>query len=134
MKLSETLHHFAIAVGDLGQLIDWYSKTLDFEIEKRFVLTDANLEIVKLISPGGVRVELLKEIDGPPTGVQLRLTAPGSKHICFHVASVDKTAAELRERGVTFTQHPKTITESNERNCWIRDPEGNMIEFIEELD
>ena len=136
MRLSDRLHHVAVAVSDLKASLDWYCTKLDFGIEKRFTLPDARLEIVKLISNGGVRLELLKHEAGPAAS-QLRksgLVEPGSKHICFHVADIEAAASELRQRGITLVQEPKVIKESGEKNIWIADNEGNMIEFIEEID
>jgi len=133
--LSDRLHHFAVAVADLSAAVEWYREKLDFSIEKRFTLPDANLEIVKLASPGGVRIELLKH-GSPPKLVQATagLVEPGQKHVCFHVDDIEAAASELRKRGVRLTQEPKYIKESSEKNLWIADNEGNMIEFIEELD
>ncbi|HEX7070758.1 MAG TPA: VOC family protein [Rhodothermales bacterium] len=133
--LSDRLHHYAVAVADLEASRLWYEEKLDFRVEKRFVLEDARVSIVKLISPGGVRVELLKSLrpDVPPRRAA-DLVDPGEKHLCFHVDDIEATVAELRRRGIRIAQEPKVIPESGEKNCWIADLEGNMIEYIEELD
>jgi catechol 2,3-dioxygenase-like lactoylglutathione lyase family enzyme len=130
---SHELHHCAVAVADLEASINWYRDKLDFRIEKRFTLTDAKIEIVKLVSDAGVRLELLTQTDVIGAIREQDLMAPGSKHICFQTDDVEKTAIELRRRGVRITQGPKVILESNEKNLWIADNEGNLIEFIEEL-
>ena len=133
MKLNYPLHHCAVAVADLEATIAWYCDKLDFRVEKRFTLPDAKLEIVKLISDGGVRLELLAQTDVIGAIRDQDLMAPGAKHICFATGDVEKTAAEMRRRGVKITQEPKVIPESDEKNLWIADNEGNLIEFIEEL-
>ncbi len=134
MALSDRLHHFAVAVSDLNGSVDWYSEKLDFKVEKHFTLPDAQLEIIKLISNGRVRIELLK-YKGEASGRKEKrgLVEPGSKHICFDVDDIMATAGELRRRGVKLVQEPKVIRESGEKNIWIADNEGNMIEFIEEM-
>ncbi len=133
--LSDRLHHFAVAVADLSASLDWYRDKLDFVIEKRFALPDSDLEIVKLVSPGGVRLELLKHLTHAAAASEGGgLVEPGRKHVCFHVDDIEATASELRRRGVRLTQEPKFIRESNEKNLWIADNEGNLIEFIEEVD
>lgn len=91
------------------------------------------MEIVKLISDADVRLELLTWTDAVGAIRDPDLMAPGSKHICFATDDVEKTAAELRRRGVKITQEPKVIRESNEKNLWLADNDGNLIEFIEEL-
>ncbi len=133
MKSGYPLHHWAVVVADLEAAINWYRDKLDFRIEKRFTLSDAKIEIVKLISDAGVRLELLTRTKGVSAIRDQDLMSPGSKHICFATDDVEKTAAELRRRGVKITQEPKVIRESNEKNLWIADNEGNLIEFIEEL-
>lgn len=150
MNLSEHLHHVGVGVADLESALQWYCQKLDLTIEKRFTLEDARIEIVKLVSTGGVRIELLTSLKdddsggaiGRGRGISLDraagggrggATAPGATHLCFRVDDIDRTAEELQRRGVTLIQEPKVIRESNEKNCWIVDIEENMIEFIEEL-
>lgn len=135
MILSHDLHHVGVAVSDLEAARRWYCQKLDLAVEKRFKLEKARVEIVKLISPGGVRVELLKSLqDDNFAGGGAGVVVPGAKHLCFKVDDIDETAEELRRRGVELVQEPKVIRELREKNCWILDNEGNMIEFIEELE
>ena len=134
MILSERLHHFAVAVSDLEAALDWYRQMLDLTVEKHFVLEDARVEIVKLISPGGVRIELLKSLEKHAPAGSGSVVEPGAKHLCFHVDDIEAAAEEMRRRGIRLTQEPKVIRASNEKNCWIADLEGNASEFIEELD
>ncbi len=65
MLLAERTHHFGLAVSDLEAALAWYCRTLDLTVEKRFSLDEGRLEIVKLLSGGGVRIELLKSHDEP---------------------------------------------------------------------
>ena len=136
MILSRRLHHFAIAVADLEATLAWYCEHLDFTVETRFRLPDAHLDIVKLISPTGVRLELLKSRAPNAATAQNapRGSEPGSKHVCFEVRDIEQAAEEMRRRGIQLVQSPKVIEESREKNCWITDNEGNMIEFIEDID
>lgn len=134
MTLSERLHHVGIAVSDLETSLQWYRQKLDFAVEKRFTLEEAHVEIVKLISRGGVRVELLKSTANDALGEgDDGVVTPRAKHICFEVDDIEAAAEELRRRGIQLVQEPKVIEASREKNCWIVDHEGNMIEFIEEM-
>jgi catechol 2,3-dioxygenase-like lactoylglutathione lyase family enzyme len=45
-------------------------------------------------------------------------------------ADLDVTAARLREAGVRLTVEPKMGLDGN-RQCWIEDPDGNRIEFMQ---
>lgn len=135
MMLSERVHHFAVAVSDLERAVSWYAEKLDFVVEKRFTLEDAQLRIVKMRSPGGMGLELLHSLR-PSEGARPGggVLDPGVKHVCFEVDDIVNAAEEARSRGIRIVQEPKVIEESREKNCWIVDVEGNMIEFIEEMD
>jgi catechol 2,3-dioxygenase-like lactoylglutathione lyase family enzyme len=132
--LTDRFHHFAVAVRDLPAAVSWYCGKLDLRVEKEFSIPDARLDIVKLISAGGARIELLKS-HAVEIGATDRpsLNAPGSMHMCFHVADIERATEVLRSRGVRITQEPRHFPEIGEKNCWIADPEGNLIEFIQEM-
>ena len=134
MHLAERIHHYGVRVSGLEAALAWYRATFDLTVEKRFILPEARLEIVKLISPTGVRLELLASLAGDaPASPATSPSAPGAKHLCFEVDDIEQAAEEMRRRGVAFVQEPRVVPESNEKNCWIADNEGNLIEFIEEL-
>jgi catechol 2,3-dioxygenase-like lactoylglutathione lyase family enzyme len=40
------------------------------------------------------------------------------------------TAADLRYRGISFLVEPQLGLDGN-RHCWIGDPDGNHIEFMQ---
>src|ERR1043165_2143129 len=103
MALSNHLHHAGVVVADLEAAVAWYGAHLDFAVERRFSLNDGRLDIVKLVSPGGVRVELLRFHDGPDRPPRAG-TAVGAQHLCFAVDSAERAAAELRRRGVPLVQ------------------------------
>jgi catechol 2,3-dioxygenase-like lactoylglutathione lyase family enzyme len=131
--LAERIHHHGIAVADLEGAVAWYCEKLGFDVEKRFALPEAHLEIVKLVAPSGVRIELLRSSREGIQADHRGPDEPGSEHLCFGVDDVEAAAAEARRRGITVVQAPQEIEASREKNCWIADPEGNMIEFIEEI-
>jgi len=132
--LSERIHHYGVAVADLEGSVAWYREKLGFDVEKRFALPEARLEIVKLVSPSGVRIELLKSSREGGAALDGRgPDEPGAKHLCFGVDDVERAAGEVARRGITLLQGPKVIEASAEKNCWIADLEGNPIELVEEL-
>jgi hypothetical protein len=47
---------------------------------------------------------------------------------------VAAAAAELKRRGVAFAQEVTVIAPAKVKNCWILDPAGYRIEFVERLD
>jgi lactoylglutathione lyase len=53
-------------------------------------------------------------------------------HVCLQVASIAATATALRDAGVSLFRQPKRGLDGNNQ-CWIKDPDGNRIEFMEML-
>ncbi len=53
--------------------------------------------------------------------------------ICFEVASVDETYAELRAKGVVFVGEPVDMPGWGVRAVHLRDPEENLIELYTPL-
>jgi lactoylglutathione lyase len=61
--------------------------------------------------------------------------APGSEttavnHFCLESDDLDVTAERLKQAGVRLTVEPKMGLDGN-RQCWIEDPDGNRIEFMQ---
>ncbi len=54
--------------------------------------------------------------------------------IILKVESVDKTFKELTEKGIEFVNKPMDMAGWGDRVVHFRDPEGNLIELISELD
>ena len=56
--------------------------------------------------------------------------ANAMNHICLEVDSMAATAEALRALGVPLFREPKLGLDGNNQ-CWIKDPDGNRIEFME---
>jgi catechol 2,3-dioxygenase-like lactoylglutathione lyase family enzyme len=54
---------------------------------------------------------------------------PRLDHVGFLVEDVDATWARLRELGAEPVAEPTTVEPAGVRACWIRDPDGTLIEF-----
>lgn len=134
VDVAARVHHVGIAVADLAASVAWYERVLGLAVEQRFVLEDADLEIVKLVSPGGACIELLSP-RGESAAAQAGASPsqPGAKHVCFAAEDVEAVVAAVRRRGARVVQPAQVVAASNEKNAWIADPEGNLIEFIEPL-
>ena len=134
MMLSQRVHHFAVAVSDLAAARAWYEEKLDFVLEKHFTLEDAGVEIMKLVNASGIRLELLRSLRRPTrVKAEQGVVTPGMMHLCFDGTDIEAAAAECRRRGIEIVQPPRFIPESQEKNCWFVDGEGNWIEMIERV-
>jgi catechol 2,3-dioxygenase-like lactoylglutathione lyase family enzyme len=127
-----TFHHGGVSVPDLDEAIDWYGRVLGFELEKRFYI-DAAKSHTAFVKKGPLRFEIF-QVEGaaplpedrrdPPSDVRTH----GNKHVAFQISDLDAFLEEVRAKGadVAFI-----VREDFGRGCFLRDPAGNLIEFVE---
>ena len=106
----------SIAVADQDRALDFYTAKLGFK-----VLTDQpfgnGMRWIELKIPGAeTRVVLFTPPGAQPGGFQ---------NVVFQTDDVQKTFAELKGRGVEFTQEPKT--EAWGTSAMFKDSEGNVF-------
>jgi catechol 2,3-dioxygenase-like lactoylglutathione lyase family enzyme len=133
------LHHYAVAVSDLDRAIGWYARVLGFETERRFGFSEQGTEIAHIVDPNGVRIELLAREgaeEGPDTGADPfgALLVRGPKHVGFLVEDAGVVWRRMRELGVELLAEPTVVEPAGVKNCFVRDPDGTMIEFDQRLD
>lgn len=113
MKLNG-VHHVSINVLDVERATTFYTDTLGLTVLPR---PELGVEGTWL-GTGAQEVHLIRSDD--PT------RAPG-QHFAFGVDDLDSTVASLQERGVKVSD-PVTLPHGG-RQCFIKDPEGNLLEF-----
>lgn len=116
------IHHKGFHVSDMEKTLDFYCDILGFE--HAFDLKDNDgypwIEYVKIAEGSfleffyGADEEEKKQYD----------------HICFEVDNIEKIAKELKEKNVTFAAELSVGTDNNQQ-FWLRDPDGNWLEFME---
>jgi methylmalonyl-CoA/ethylmalonyl-CoA epimerase len=86
------IHHLGVAVDDLDEALEAYTRLFGAELEHRDTVTDQGVEAASL-RVGQGRVELLSAL-GPetPVGKFLAKRGPGMHHVAFEV---DDVGAEL---------------------------------------
>jgi lactoylglutathione lyase len=125
--------HWALKVHDLERSLKFYRDTLGFDEMLRLSNSDGppetHFSLVYLRVTNTQYVELFP--DGKNNA------APDEKttcvtHICLQVESIAKTAEELTRLGIPLYRQAKLGLDGNNQ-CWIVDPDGNRIEFMEML-
>ncbi|MFM5930301.1 MAG: VOC family protein [Novosphingobium sp.] len=128
-----SFHHGGVSVPDLDEAIAWYGRVLGFAVEKTFYIPPARARAA-MIRKGPLRFELFEPEDGdalpegrshPPSDIRTH----GNKPVAFRVADLDAFLAAMAEKGVDV---PFVVREAFGKGCFIRDPAGNLIEFVEE--
>jgi methylmalonyl-CoA epimerase len=95
------IHHLGVAVADLDEAVDTYTRLFGAEVEHRDTVADQGVEAVSMLVGEG-RVELLSAL-GPdtPVGRFLAKRGPGMHHVAFEVDDVgvelDRLAADGTE-------------------------------------
>lgn len=155
----KALDHVAIVVDDLTAATEFFvqlgldllvdepvkGRWVDGRVEGRWFegstadsivgLDGVRVELVHLQAPdGGTKVELTKYHAPPAHGEESRTPAntPGLRHICFDVGDIDAMVAGLRSHGTEFVG--EFVRGQDSRLCYVRGPEGIIIELAEDLD
>ena len=134
-----TAHHIGITVSDLDRAVEFYTDTFGFGVTAEFSVDgDAFSEAVDVagasasfahLDGDGVVVELVEYEPETDSGVTPELNHPGAIHLGLSVDDVDAFYRGLANDVETLSP-PKTTT-TGTTICFIRDPEGNLIEVLD---
>jgi catechol 2,3-dioxygenase-like lactoylglutathione lyase family enzyme len=139
------IRHTGIVVRKLDQSVAFYEalgfKTWKRDLEQgKFIetvvgLINARVETAKLKAPCGVLLELLEYHSHPE---QMEITPQpsnqlGCSHIALTVDSIDETLRCIQKQGGTLVNPPEITPDGTVRVAYCHDPEGNLLELVEEL-
>jgi lactoylglutathione lyase len=119
--------HTSITVKDLEQSLNFYTKILGLEFERRVEVPENKAAIAFVRDPqSGMRIELTywKEKKDFTDGDQL-------DHMGFEVPDVRKAVEEFRKQGVTVAKEPYSLQGRSGTIAFITDPNGIWIELVE---
>ena len=114
----------------------------DLEISRRFyeligfqfVMGPVGPEPVAILDhPSGACINLvINAADEARTNVLMDVPVkhPGYTHIALYIDDVDQMAAFLEDAGFPITEGPVTFPDGT-RAIFVRDPDGNVVEFDE---
>jgi len=139
------LEHIGIVVDDLAAATEFFlaiglelqgEASVEGDWVDRIVgLEGVQADVAMLQTPDGHgRVELSK-FKAPATEGGDRAApanAPGLRHIAFVVDDVDAVLAGLRTRGVELVGELERY-EDRYKLCYVRGPEGVIVELIEQI-
>ena len=108
--------HAMIRVKDVEKSLEFYQNLLNMTIAKKKRLDDC---------------ELIYLEDEEHTA-QIELTVNAFGHFAFSVDSMDKFTEKLHSLGYEYLYEPYTVFEGTTKIAFVKDPDGNEIEFIEQ--
>jgi lactoylglutathione lyase len=121
--------HWALKVHDLERSLAFYRDTLGFEEMMRIDQEDGQLMLVYLRVTDTQFVELFPRGKGDVAPDE---DTTSMHHVCLQVNNIDDTAGALTAAGVPLFRTAKLGFDGNNQ-CWIKDPDGNHIEFMQML-
>ncbi|MBM3393087.1 MAG: glyoxalase [Betaproteobacteria bacterium] len=138
--------HTGLVVRDLARSISFY-QALGLKVWKREVETgsfiaavvgipDVRLEWAKLRAPDGTLVELL-QYHSHPRSQPVRPAASnqlGCSHIAFTVDDLSAACALVGRLGGSMVNPPARAPGGKVRVAYCHDPDGILMELVEELD
>jgi lactoylglutathione lyase len=125
--------HWALKVHDLEKSLAFYRDALGFQEMMRIDHVEGpekgQLMLVYLRVTDTQFVELFPRGRG---AVSPDEETTSMHHVCLQVASIAKTVDALTAGGIPLFRAAKLGLDGNNQ-CWIKDPDGNRIEFMEML-
>ncbi|WP_142858253.1 VOC family protein [Salinigranum halophilum] len=134
-----TAHHVGVTVANLDRVVDFYREVLGLDVLARFSVDGeafatgvgvdgASAEFAHL-DAGGARIELVSyDPEGDNCDEQV-VNQPGAVHVGLSTADLDAFYESLPDH--VETQSPPQRTASGTKICFLRDPEGNLVEVLE---
>ena len=141
----QRMEHVGIVVDDLAAATTFFVELgLELQgeglVEGRWAdrivgLEGIRSEIAMLQTPDGHgRIELAKFHAPPGPGGDRHAPAntPGIRHVAFAVDDIDAVVARLRARGAELVGEVERYEDSY-RLCYVRGPEGIIVELAEQI-
>lgn len=142
----KSFRHTGIVVNDLEKCCFFY-QSLGFIIASQdkesgsFIdqvtgYTNAELEWIKMSLPCGYLLELLHyrhPTSPPPSKVPYPANQPGCSHIAVTVDNAEKCLAQIKANGGSIINAPAKAPNNKVRVAYAYDPEGVLLEIVEEI-
>jgi lactoylglutathione lyase len=119
--------HTCLNVADLDHSINFYTKHLGLKLTKRREIRQNNAEIAFLEDDKGGAIELTHWRDKTSL-----VEGDNFDHIAFEVDDATAAVNRLKEGGVAIAMEPFSLQGSSSKIAFIKDPDGNWLELIQQ--
>jgi predicted enzyme related to lactoylglutathione lyase len=133
--LLATVKHLgvSIAVSNLEATARWYKEQLGFEEVLRREFPEFGTRIV-FIETNGVRIELIEDKNWHPINrpdPPQHTSIQGVSQITFKVDDIQTAIARVKSRPIKIAWDLVIVKDIGFKEFFIRDNEGNIIQFLE---
>jgi lactoylglutathione lyase len=115
----------------------FYADVLGFDIvEDRFEFAEHELRGLVLRNAQGTRVELFCRENSVPTGPHHQLDSTkvqGWFQFALTVPDIEATFAAVVAAGAVPSLPPSTAPDGISKVAFVRDPDGNLVEFLQRV-
>lgn len=123
-KIILNLHHVSLIVEDLTIALAFYNEVLGLDVDDS--RPDLGYPGVWLTLPGQQQIHLM-QLDNPDKESERPEHGGRDHHVAFAVSSIDTISKSLENLKMLFTK-----SKSGRKALFCRDPDGNVLEFIEQ--
>lgn len=139
----KAVRHVGIVVKDLKGALRFYNDILGLKIQRKtleegkyidkvMALKGVKVRTIKMSADDGNLIELLCFESHPVKVLKRGISDPGFSHVAFTVEDIDCEYKRLKGRRVWFNSLPQTSPDGRAKVLFCRDPEGNIIELVED--
>lgn len=132
----DRIDHVGIAVEDLDEAVKLYQGALGMPLVHRETVDEQGVEAV-LLDVGEGHIELLRPLaDDTPVGRFIARKGTGMHHVAYAVSDIDRTLAELAERGIELIDAEARIGIRGSRVAFLhpRSTGGVLTEIVEPVE
>ena len=145
----KALDHIAITVSDTQRALEFYVGQLGLkQVEQHQLegdkcdlasgLQGSRAQSTRLMAHGtpNLLIDLLEYFEPPGETHITQMGNVGSCHFALTVEDLPAAVKELESKGVEFISGPVNfkLTEGSVSVCFCRDPDGNLVELVEEYE
>lgn len=131
--LPYNIHHVAIAVADLDEAIDEFTRLYNVTPLSREVIEEQGVEEA-MIAVGGSHIQLLEPLSPEtPVGRFLSSKGQGMHHIAFAVPDIDVALEHLRDQGARLIDEKPRVGGGGHKIAFVHPKAlaGTLIELVE---
>ncbi len=127
MKPAKNSLDLGIVVSDIKASLNFYQNTLGLEF---IGITPVWFGTMHRLRFGTSDFKLIEPKAVPPRGAAGLENQLGFRYVTFVVKDLSQLCAELKNKGTEFTL-PETQIRPGSRIAMVKDPDGNIVEFVQ---
>ena len=120
--------HVMIRTKDSDKSLDFYTKLLNMNLVRTITLDDSVLYFLSDIG-GQTQIEITANFENPKEGYT---NGNAFGHLAFGVENIEEFSKKLHSMGYDYLYEPYYMEEADSIIAFIKDPDGNEIEIIQD--